>query len=108
MRALTIIAAGLMLSVGAVYAFQMPFRTLISQEGYNNEPIPADYLDHNEFVIGRLMYPNGGRGGFGGGGFRGGRWGPGGTSWVNGYPIRGPAFPRHLRRLTPIGTRPVR
>ena len=68
MRMLPIIVAGLLVSLTALYAFQMPFRVLISQEGYNNMVLPPDYLDHNEFVIGRLMYP----GGFGGGRFGGG------------------------------------
>ncbi len=108
MRIFPIVAAGLLVSLTAVYAFQMPFRTLISQEGYNNEPIPFDYLDHNEFVIGRLMFPNGGgRGGFGGGGFRGGSWERGGTTWSNDYPIGDRAFARILRRLTRIDTRSV-
>src|SRR5882757_4926837 len=104
MRITPIVAAGLLVSLTAVYAFQMPFRTLISQEGYNNEPIPADYLDHNEFVIGRLMYPNGG-GGFGG--RFGSSWERGGTSWSNDYPIGDRAFARILRRLTRIDTRSV-
>jgi hypothetical protein len=107
MRILPIVAAGLLVSLTALYAFQMPFRTLISQEGYNNEPIPSDYLDHNEFVIGRLMYPGGGGGRGFGGGFRGGNWERGGTSWSNDYPIGDRAFARILRRLTRIDTRSV-
>lgn len=99
MRAVPILAAGLLVSLTAVYAFQMPFRTLISQEGYNDEPIPPDYLDHNDFVIGRLMYPS--RGG------RGGNWERGGTMWSNDYPIGDRAFARILRRLTRIDVRSV-
>ena len=128
MRTFSIVAAGLLLSLTAMYAFQrtgqaqnsnvtgapgrdptapMPFRTLISQEGYNNEPLPADYQDHNEFVIGRLMYPQR-AGGFGGGGFRGGgSWERGGTMWSNDYPRGDRAFARILRRLTRIDTRSV-
>ncbi len=108
MRGVFAVTAGLLLSLTGVYAFQMPFRTLISQEGYNDEPLPADYLDHNEFVIGRLMYPSGG--GRGGGGFRGGyggSWERGGTSWSNDYPRGDRAFARILRRLTRIDTRSV-
>lgn len=101
---LPIAAAGLLISLTALYAFQMPFRVLISQEGYNNMVLPPDYQDHNEFVIGRLMYP----GGFGGRGFGGGgNWVNGGTSWSNDYPIGDRAFARILRRLTRIDTRSV-
>ena len=103
MRSIPILAAGLLVSLTAVYAFQMPFRTLISQEGYNDEPIPADYRDHNEFVIGRLMYPSRGGGGFRGGG----NWERGGTMWSNDYPIGDRAFARILRRLTRIDVRSV-
>jgi len=102
MRTLPIVVAGLLVSLTAVYAFQMPFRTLISQEGYNDEPIPPDYLDKNEFVIGRLMYPS-----FGGGFRGGGGWEQGGTMWSNDYPIGDRAFARILRRLTRIDTRSV-
>ncbi len=103
MRTLLIVVAALLASLTAVYAFQMPFRTLISQEGYNNEPLPPDYRDHNEFVIGRLMYPGGrgGRGGFGG------NWERGGTMWSNDYPRGDRAFARILRRLTRIDVRSV-
>jgi hypothetical protein len=104
MRTIPIVAAGLLISLTALYAFQMPFRTLISQEGYNNEPLPPDYLDHNEFTIGRLMYPSRSGGGFGG---RGGGWERGGTMWSNDYPRGDRAFARILRRLTRIDTRSV-
>lgn len=103
MRGVVQVAAGLLLSLTAVYAFQMPFRTLISQEGYNNEPLPPDYRDHNEFVIGRLMYP----GGFGGRFRGGGGWEMGGTAWSNDYPRGDRAFARILRRLTRVDVRSV-
>jgi hypothetical protein len=102
MRGLTIAVAGLLVSITCVYAFQMPFRVLRSQEGYDNMVLPSDYRDRNEFVIGRLMYPSGGRGGFGGG-----SWEYGGTSWSNDYPIGDRAFASILRRLTRIDTRSV-
>ena len=104
MRRLPIVATGLLVSLTALYAFQMPFRVLISQEGYNNMVLPPDYLDHNEFVIGRLMYPS--RGG-GGRGFGGGNWVAGGTMWSNDYPIGDRAFARILRRLTRVDVRSV-
>lgn len=102
MRALPIFAAGLLASLTAVYAFQMPFRVLKSQEGYDNMVLPPDYQDRNEFVIGRLMYPPRG-GGYGGGG----NWVMGGTMWSNDYPIGDRAFARILRRLTRIDVRSV-
>jgi hypothetical protein len=104
MRTVCIVAAGLLISLSAVYAFQMPFRVLISQEGYNNMVLPPDYRDHNEFVIGRLMYPSGGGGGRG---FGGGNWVNGGTMWSNDYPIGDRAFARIMRRLTRIDVRSV-
>jgi uncharacterized protein DUF4159 len=103
MRLSFILAAGWLASFTAVYAFQMPFRVLRSQEGYDNMVLPPDYQDRNEFVIGRLMYPS-----LGGGGFRGGgNWVYGGTMWSNDYPIGDRAFARILRRLTRIDTRSV-
>lgn len=102
MRMVPIAAAGLLISLSAVYAFQKPFRVYKSQEGYDNMVLPPDYLDHNEFVIGRLMYPTGGRGGFGGG-----NWEYGGTMWSNDYPIGDREFARIMRRLTRIDVRSV-
>ncbi len=105
MRVIPIVAAGLLVSLTALYAFQMPFRVLRSQEGYDNMVLPPDYQDHNEFVIGRLMYPSGGGGGRRGGG--GGNWVYGGTMWSNDYPIGDRAFARILRRLTRVDARSV-
>ena len=105
MRVIPIVAAGLLVSLTALYAFQMPFRVLRSQEGYDNMVIPPDYQDHNEFVIGRLMYPSGGGGARRGGG--GGNWVYGGTMWSNDYPIGDRAFARILRRLTRVDARSV-
>ena len=102
MRALSICTLGLV-ALTALYAWQKPFRELISQEGYNHLPLPPDYLAHNEFTIGRLMYPNGTTGRGGGRG----NWELGGTWWSNDYPKGDRAFALILRRLTRVDVRSV-
>lgn len=102
MRSFCLVTIGLV-AISAVYALQLPFRELISQEGYNHLPLPPDYRDHNEFTIGRLMYPNGTSGRGGGRG----NWEQGGTWWSNDYPKGDRAFAAILRRLTRVDVRSV-
>lgn len=80
------------------------FRVYYSYEEQADEaPLPEDYDKPAGFVVGRLMYPSGGRGFFGGGG----NWRDGGTSWAVDYP-RGDRYQAMiLRRLTTIDVRSV-
>jgi hypothetical protein len=105
LRAALFGVAGSVICVTAVYGFQRPFREYPAQE-YNNFPLPKDAYEPADFVFGRLMYPDAGRGG--GFGRRFGRdWHEGYTNWTNDYP----RAERHLlvafRRLTRINTRSV-
>src|SRR5580704_16422988 len=43
-------------SIGAVCAFQRPFREYPGVE-YDNFPLPPDWRDKAEFAFARLMYP---------------------------------------------------
>ena len=101
---------GLALVSGAVYAFQRPFRVYPSLEGYDNIPLPPDYLEPGEWVQARLMYPNHPNSilfGFGGYGRRGrfGDWREGGTSWTQDYPRADRHFAQAVRRLTRVHAR---
>ena len=95
--------------VGALYAFQRPFRVYTSMEPYDNIPLPPDWQEKAEWVQARLMYPQHPDARFGGfGRFR--RFGPldwreGGTSWTQDYPRADRHFAQALRRLTRIHVR---
>jgi hypothetical protein len=80
------------------------FRVYQGYEAHADDAeLPPDYDKPAGFVIGRLMYPSGGRGFFGGGG----GWRQGGTSWAVDYP-RGDRYQAMiLRRLTTIDVRSV-
>ncbi len=95
-------AAGI-LSLGVLYALQLPFREYDGEE-YNTFPLPDDYNEKTEFVFARLMYPPNPYSQFG----RGGRrwdWRQGRTSWTNDYPRADRHFMVALRRLTRIHAR---
>ncbi len=107
--ALLYASAGLALCVGALWAFEMPFREYPAQE-YNNFPLPADYQEKTEFVFSRLMHPDAGGGSFrfGGRGRRGGfrnDWTEGYTWWTTDYPRAERHLMVALRRLTRIHVR---
>src|SRR5260370_23504648 len=53
---LGLMASGLVL-IGALFAFQKPFRVYPSMEAYDNIPLPPDWQDKAEWVQARLMYP---------------------------------------------------
>lgn len=92
-----------MLGAAAVLsAFQREFRVYPAMEGYDDLPLPPDYRDKAEFVVGRLMYPSrrGGRGG-------GGDWTGGRSNWTVDYPKGDRFFASALRRLTRIDVRSV-
>ena len=92
-------------SMGALLAFQKPFREYYSEEGYNNFPKPPDYQDKTDFVFARMMYPQGNWGIFGG------LWRfnykEGNSAWTNDYPRSDRHFVLALRRLTRIDVRSV-
>jgi hypothetical protein len=83
MRSIRILApVCLFAGLAAVYA-QRPFREYPAMESVDSAAaLPPDYQNKAELVLGRLMYPSGGRGGRGGGG----NWANGGTNWTVDYP----------------------
>jgi hypothetical protein len=87
----------------AMAAAQRPFREYVPMEGRDSEAaLPPDYQNPAELVLGRLMYPSGGRGGRGGG-----NWLNGGTNWTVDYPRGDRTFSVAIRRLTRIDVRSV-
>jgi hypothetical protein len=96
------IALGL-LSLGALFAFQRPFREYPGVE-YSNFPLPPDYQEKTEYVFARLMYPTGDT--FGG--FRNGStWAEGYSIWTQDYPRADRHFATAVRRLSRIHVRSV-
>jgi len=96
-----LLAAALLLAHGAAQA-QREFRVYPSFEGADADaPLPADYQVPAELVIGRLMYPGGGFGYFGG------DWTRGGTSWTDDYPRGDRTLVQMLRRFTRTNVRGV-
>jgi len=86
---------------------QREFREYQPYEGGWGEGsrLPEDFNVPDEFVVGRLMFPQTrSRGVFGAGG---GDWTQGGTAWAVDYPEGDRTFARLLRRLTTIGVRSV-
>jgi hypothetical protein len=100
MRALAILAI-LGGSLGALHAFQKPFREYPGLE-YNDFPLPADYQKPAEYVFARLMYPQ-----IRGGNFRGGNWRTGYSMWTQDYPRADRHFLQALRRLSRVDARSV-
>lgn len=89
--------------MGALCAFQMPFREYPGME-YSDFPLPPDYQQPTEFVLARLMYPPHPYGMFGMGW---GDWRHGRTSWTNDYPRADRHFVSAVRRLTRVNVRSV-
>jgi hypothetical protein len=78
---------------------QRPFRSYVAMEGADSEaPLPKDYQQPADFVLGRLMYPSNGSGSY---------WLQGGTNWTVDYPKGDRAFAVALRRLTRVDVRSV-
>jgi hypothetical protein len=83
-RTLTCAGAAI-LTLGTALAWQLPWR---EYPGQDNIEIPSDYQEKTEWVFARLMYPpfmgsmnvRGFRGGF-----RGGDWKHGRSSWTTDY-----------------------
>uniref|UniRef100_Q029W2 DUF4159 domain-containing protein n=1 Tax=Solibacter usitatus (strain Ellin6076) TaxID=234267 RepID=Q029W2_SOLUE len=103
-RALGLLGAGF-LAIGAVCAFQKPFRVYPSMEGYDNIAVPPDWQSKTEWTQARLMYPQHPDARFAR--FRYGRldWREGGTSWTQDYPRADRHFATALKRLTRLDVR---
>jgi hypothetical protein len=90
--------------IGALYAFQRPFRQFPGVE-YFNFDLPPDWQDKGEWAFARLMYPPGPNDGYAGrfdGDFRQGL-----SLWTQDYPRADRHFSQAVRRLTRIQVRSV-
>jgi hypothetical protein len=90
--------------LGALYAFQRPFRQYPGVE-YTRFEVPPDYQDKSEWAFARLMYPPGFNDGY-----RGrfdGDWREGLSLWTQDYPRADRHFSQAVRRLTRIHVRSV-
>jgi len=90
--------------LGALYAFQRPFRQFPGVE-YENFELPPDWRQGGEWAFARLMYPPGPNDGY-----RGrfdGDWHAGLSLWTQDYPRADRHFSQALRRLTRIQVRSV-
>jgi hypothetical protein len=109
MKAFWRLCCGLAL-IGALFAWQRPFRVYPSLEPYDDVPLPPDYQDKAEWVFGRLMYPQHPEARFGRYSRRYGSvldWREGSTSWTQDYPRADRHFSQALRRLTRLNVRSV-
>jgi hypothetical protein len=43
--------------IGAAFGYQRPFREYPGEE-YTNFPLPSDFREQTDWVVGRLMYPS--------------------------------------------------
>jgi len=96
------IACGL-ICLGAVYAFQRPFRQFHGVEYYTFELTP-DWQEKTEFAFARLMFPPGPLNGYYG---RDAEWHSGISLWTQDYPRADRHFSQAVRRLTRIHIRSV-
>src|ERR1700682_5388017 len=94
--------------LGALFAFQKPFREYPGRE-YENFPLPPDFQEKTEWAFARLMYPSapGARFVRRYNRHRGFDWTQGSTSWTQDYPRADRHFSLALRRLTRIHVRSV-
>jgi hypothetical protein len=100
-------AAGALLVLTSLAAFQRPFREYPGRE-YSDFPLPRDFQEPAEWVFARLMYPPAMYGGRGfGRRFGGGNWTQGYSSWTTDYPRSDRHFAEAMRRLTRVHTRSV-
>jgi hypothetical protein len=91
------LAAALSLVLPGLAHAQREFRDYLPFEGYDAATaLPADYAVPGELVVGRLMYPGGGR-----------NWLRGGTSWAVDYPKGDRTLAAILRRFARIDVRSV-
>jgi len=76
----------------------------IERDRGSRRSLPDNWQDPEEFVVGRLMFPNYERGPFGSGR---GDWRRGGTAWTVDYPEGDRHFAMLLNRLSTLGVRSV-
>ena len=101
MKRAIIVGAATLGVVGAIFAFQRPFRQYPAAERYNL-PLPPDWNEKSEWVFGRLMYP------WNGWGFYwGGDWREGSSNWTIDYPRSDRHLVTAVRRLTRLHARSV-
>jgi hypothetical protein len=90
--------------IGALYAFQRPFKQYPGVEYFSFE-LPPDWQEKGEWAFARLMYPPGPNDGYAGrfdGDFRQGL-----SLWTQDYPRADRHFSQAVRRLTRIQVRSV-
>jgi len=93
-----------LISIGALYAFQHPFRQYPGVEYFRFELTP-DWQNTSEWTFARLMYPPGPNDGY-----RGrfdGDWRQGLSLWTQDYPRADRHFSEAVRRLTRVDVRSV-
>jgi len=101
MQRAAVLIAATVLVLGALFAFQRPFRQFPGVE-YENMPLPPDWNEKTEFVFARLMYP------WNGWGFHyGNDWTRGSSNWTIDYPRSDRHVVQAMRRLTRIHVRSV-
>ncbi len=101
-KAVRVITCAL-LCLGALYAFQRPFRQFPGVEYLNFELTP-DWQEKTEFVFARLMFPPGPLNGYRG---RDAEWHQGISLWTQDYPRADRHFSQAVRRLTRVHVRSV-
>jgi hypothetical protein len=89
--------------MGALYAFQRPFREFPSIEyGLGRIPLPPDYQEKTEWAFARLMFPPGPLNGYR---YRDAEWHQGMSLWTQDFPRADRHFSLAVRRLSRIHTR---
>jgi hypothetical protein len=91
------------LCVGAIYAFQRPFREFQGMEyRIGDVPLPEDYQVPAEWAFARLMFPPGPLNGYRG---RDWEWHRGRSLWTQDFPRADRHFSLAVRRLTRVSAR---
>ena len=91
--------------LGALYAFQRPFRPFNGVEySINDIPMPSDWQEKSEWTFARLMFPPGPLNGYRG---RDLDWHVGVSLWTQDFPRADRHFAQAMRRLTRIHVRSV-
>jgi hypothetical protein len=91
--------------LGALYAFQRPFRQLNGVEyAIGDIPMPPDWQEKTEWAFARLMFPPGPLNGYRG---RDLDWHVGVSLWTQDFPRADRHFSQAMRRLTRIHVRSV-
>jgi hypothetical protein len=91
--------------IGAVYAFQRPFREFQGIEyPPGSIPLPPDWQENTEWTFARLMFPPGPLNGYEG---RDADWHTGYSLWSQDFPRADRHFSLAVRRLTRVHTRSV-